>query len=230
MTFPVYQDPLPSIVVFDLDGTLVDSAPDLLPTTNHALSIIGRPPVTLDEVRSMVGGGLRRLIKLGAEASGDPVEEEVLDRLLAEGVAYYAEHICDHTTIFDGVIENLESLTAAGVPMAVCTNKTASLARSLIDNLRLTPYFKAILGGDSLDVSKPDGGHILGTIQQAGADPSRAIMVGDSIADVQGAKNAGVPVVAVSFGYTQIPARELGADIVIDHFNELPGALAKLSE
>ena len=228
MSFPVLEAPLPSAVVFDLDGTLVDSAPDLLPATNHALQQIGRDPVTLDALRGMVGGGLKKIIRLGAESSGDPVDDAVLDRLVAAGMVHYANHICDHTTIFDGVIENLEALAAANVPMAVCTNKTAHLARLLIDELRLTPYFKAVLGGDSLDVQKPHGDHILTTIRETGADPAQAIMVGDSIADVNGAKNAGVPVIAVSFGYTLTPARELGADMVIDHFDELPDAIAKV--
>jgi phosphoglycolate phosphatase len=230
MSFPVFQSPLPSAVVFDLDGTLVDSAPDLLTATNHALSMIGRAPVTLEALRGMVGGGLRQMIKLGAEASGGPVEDKVLDRLLAAGMVHYANHITDHTTVFDGVIETLESLAAAKVPMAVCTNKTAHFARILIDNLRLTPYFKAILGGDSLAVRKPHGDHILTTIREAGAEPTSAVMIGDSIADVEGARNAGVPVIVVSFGYTLTPPRELGADAVIDHYSELPQALASLKE
>jgi len=228
MPFPVFEAPLPSAVVFDLDGTLVDSAPDLLPATNHALSQIDRTPLTLDALRGMVGGGLRQMIQLGAEASGDPVEEVVLDRLLAAGMVHYADHISEHTTIFDGVIENLESLAAAKVPMAVCTNKPALFARRLISDLRLTPYFKAILGGDSLAVRKPDGNHIKAAIRAAGGHSSNAVMVGDSITDVDGARNAGVPVILVSFGYTVTPARELGADAVIDHFDELSNALASL--
>jgi phosphoglycolate phosphatase len=230
MSFPLYKAPLPSAVVFDLDGTLVDSAPDLLPATNHALAIIDRPPVTLEALRGMVGGGLRQMISLGAQASGGEVEDDVLDRLLAAGMVHYADHISDNTTIYDGVIENLEGLAAANVPMAVCTNKTAHFARRLIDDLRLTPYFKAVLGGDSLAVRKPDGAHIRTAIEEAGADPAKAVMIGDSITDVEGAHNAGVPVILVSFGYTVIPARELGADAVIDHFHELPKALASLVE
>ena len=230
MTFPVYEAPLPSAVIFDLDGTLVDSAPDLLPATNHALSIIGRAPVSLEALRGMVGGGLRQMINLGAQASGGPVEENTLDRLLAAGMVHYADHISDNTTIYEGVIENLEALAAANVPMAVCTNKTAHFARRLIDDLRLTPYFKAALGGDSLAVRKPDGEHILTAIRDAGANPADAVMVGDSITDVDAARNANVPVVLVSFGYTVTPARELGADAVIDHFQELPQALASLKE
>jgi phosphoglycolate phosphatase len=228
MPFPVFEAPLPSAVVFDLDGTLVDSAPDLLPATNHALALIDRAPVSLETLRSLVGGGLRQMIRLGAEASGGPVEEADLDRLLGAGMVHYADHISDNTTIYDGVIENLESLAAANVPMAVCTNKTAHYARRLISDLRLTPYFKAILGGDSLAVRKPDGNHIRAAIRAAGAHSSGAVMVGDSITDVDGARNAGVPVVLVSFGYTVTPARELGADAVIDHFDELSNALASL--
>ena len=229
MPFPVFEATLPSAVVFDLDGTLVDSAPDLLPATNHALALIDRAPVTLQALRGMVGGGLRQMIKLGAEASGGPVEEAVLDRLLAAGMVHYADHISDNTTIYDGVIENLESLAAAKVPMAVCTNKTAHFARRLISDLHLTPYFSAILGGDSLAVCKPDGDHIRTAIREAGADAAGAVMVGDSITDVEGARNAGVPVVLVSFGYTVTPARELGADAVIDHFDDLSKALASLN-
>ena len=230
MPFPVFDSPLPGTVVFDLDGTLVDSVHDLLPATNHALSMIGRQPVTLEALRGMVGGGLRQMIKLGAEASGSPVEDDVLDRLLAAGMVHYANNISENTTIFEGVIEVLEVLAAAKIPMAICTNKTAHLARLLVDNLRLTPYFSAVLGGDSLSVRKPDGEHIRETVRQAGGDPDNAIMIGDSIADVEAARNAGVPVVLVSFGYTVTPARNLGADAVIDHFRELPEAFAKITE
>jgi len=226
--FPTFSEPLPGAVVFDLDGTLIDTAPDLHAATNHALAQAGRDGITLAQCRDMIGDGLVKLIELGLAATGGPVEDPSMDRLVASAFAHYAGHLTDNSKTYDGVIETLESLAAAKVPMAVCTNKPAGFSRRLLADLDLARYFKAILGGDSFLVRKPDPAHLLGTLEPLGVAARDAIMVGDSATDVAAARNAGVPVIVTSYGYTQTPPAELGADAVVDNFLELPGAFAAI--
>lgn len=226
--FPIFTTPLPGAVVFDLDGTLIDSAPDLHAATNHGLAQIGRESITLEQCRNMIGHGLRKLIELGIDATGGPVEEPALERLVAAAFAHYAGHLTDNSEIYDGVIPVLEALAAAKVPMAVCTNKPVGFSRRILADLDLTRYFDAIVGGDSFPVCKPNAAHLLGTLEPLGVAAADAIMVGDSATDVGAARNAGVPVVLVSYGYTQTPAAELDADAVVDNFLELPQAFSAL--
>jgi phosphoglycolate phosphatase len=226
--FPTFSEPLPAAVVFDLDGTLVDTAPDLHAATNHALAQAGRDDITLTQCRGMIGEGLRRLIELGMVATGGPVDDDAMDRLVASAFAHYAGHLTDNSNIYDGVIEVLESLAAAKVQMAVCTNKPAGFSRRILADLGLARYFQAILGGDSFLVRKPDPAHLLGTLEPLGVAAKDAIMVGDSGTDVVAARNAGVPVIVMSYGYTQTPPAELGADAVVDSFLDLPAAFAAI--
>lgn len=227
--FPNFAPPLPGAVVFDLDGTLIDTAPDLHAATNHGLAQIGRDGISLKQCRGMIGEGLRRLIELGLEATGGPIAEDALDRLVAAAFAHYAGHLTDSSKTYDGVIQVLESLAAADVPMAVCTNKPAGFSRRILADLDLARYFQAIVGGDSFLVRKPDPAHLLGALEPLGVKAGDAIMVGDSTTDVAAARNAGVPVIVVSYGYTQTPAAELGADAVVDNFLELPAAFNSLN-
>lgn len=215
-------------ILFDLDGTLVDTAPDLAAATDHALVRAGRPAIGLDSVRSMVGDGARALIEKGFRASGGMPEPDVFEAAFNDFMIYYGRHIAQTSRPFPGVATCLAALAEQGYALAVCTNKPERLSRSLLDQLGLTGFFGAVVGGDSLPMRKPDPGHIHGTLEKLGAEFSWAAMVGDSANDVNAAKAAGLPCVVVSFGYTQIAPQDLGGDRLIDHFSELPDALVAL--
>lgn len=215
-------------ILFDLDGTLVDTAPDLAAATDHALVQAGRPAIGLEAVRSMVGDGARALIEKGFRASGGMPETDVFETAFNDFMIYYGRHIAQTSRPFPGVATCLAALAEQDYALAVCTNKPESLSRSLLDQLGLSGFFGAVVGGDSLLVRKPDPGHIHGTLDKLGADFSWAAMVGDSANDVNAAKAAGLPCVVVSFGYTQIAPQDLGGDRLIDHFSELPEALVAL--
>lgn len=217
------------IVLFDLDGTLVDSNLDLTPAVNHALAQEGRGPLSLDAVRNFIGGGTAAMLKRALEASGGMVSDERFAELSAALLDYYWAHIADNTQAFPGVVEALDALAAKGCKLAVCTNKLEQPARQLLDALDLTKHFSAIYGGDTLghDRAKPKPDMLLAAIEDCGG--GKAAMVGDSTFDVNAGKNAGLPVVALSFGYNNVPVDELGGDVLIDHFDELVRALEKLA-
>ncbi len=215
----------PLCIIFDLDGTLVDSAPDLAATGNELMRRRGRDMVPLDDVRSMVGKGAKVLIDRMMAATGAPATADELNEMLPEYLEYYGANIAANTVPFPGVREALDALVERGALLAVCTNKFEQLSHALLDELELSKYFPVVLGGDSLPVRKPDGGHVLGTIERAGGDLSRSIMVGDSHNDIDAAIAAQVKSIAVTFGYTEIPVAELGADRMIDHFDELIPAI-----
>ncbi len=216
-------------VVFDLDGTLIDTAPDLVDTLNVVFAREGIRPVPYAAARNMIGGGARRMIELGLKSEGRNVGTAELDRLFADFLAHYSAHIADRSRPFPGLEDALDRLAAEDCHFAVCTNKLESLSRLLLDTLRMTPRFRAICGQDTFGIQKPDPEILRRTIRQAGGDVARAVMVGDSNNDVDTAKAAGVPVVAVEFGYTEIPATQLGADRVIGHYDELPAAVFALA-
>jgi len=215
-------------IVFDLDGTLVETAPDLLGTLNHLLAHEGVAPLPLKKGRSLIGQGAKALLSRGFAAAGEPLEDARLERLFQDFIVHYRAHIADESRPFEGVIGAMDDLEAAGARLAVCTNKRTDLSLALLDALGLTGRFAAIVGGDAAPAPKPDARHLLTTINRAGGDPARAVMIGDSISDAMAARNAGVPLVLVSFGYTDTPARDLGPDVLIDHFDELPAACARL--
>ena len=181
-------------------------------------------------MRSMVGKGALVLMEKMMEATGEPATREELKAMLPEYLDHYGANIAANTAPFPGVREALEALAERQALMAVCTNKFEELSHSLLQQIELDHHFRAVIGGDTLPIRKPDGGHVLGTIERVGGDPARTIMVGDSHNDIDAAKDAGVKSIAVSFGYTDIPPRELGADHVIDHFDELIGAIDALME
>lgn len=221
--------PHPLTVVFDLDGTLVDTAPDLTATMNEVLAELGRPPLAVDSVRLMVGRGARLLISRGLAASGDPVGEAELDRLVERFLIRYETRIAEASRPFPGLEDALNALSGQGAVAAVCTNKPERLSLLLLEALGLASRFSAVVGGDSLDVRKPDPRHLVATIERAGGIAAQAVMVGDSATDRDAARAAGVPFVGVSFGYTETPMAELGPDILIDEFSELPAAVARLT-
>jgi phosphoglycolate phosphatase len=215
-------------VVFDLDGTLVDTAPDLHAHLNALLAEHGRPGLQLDAVRPMIGNGMRTLIERGMVASGGLPAGTDLDALFATYLERYTAAPLRLGAIYEGVETTLEALARAGIKCAVCTNKPQAPADRLLAGLGLDRHFPVVIGGDSLPVRKPDAGHLGTVLERLGADSARAVMVGDSATDVLAARASGVPCVLVSFGYTEIPARELGAARVIDHMSELSAALAGL--
>lgn len=216
-------------IVFDLDGTLIDTAPDLTAALNHVLASEGRPELSLAGVRGLVGHGARALIERGMAASGaPPLGEHEMQPLLERFLTHYRANIANYSLPFPGVTGVLDYFQARKAMLAVCTNKPEKLSLSLFSALDMHSYFPVVLGSDSLHVRKPDPRHLLETIQQAGGDPARAVMVGDSATDVDTARAAGIPVVAVSFGYTLTPVNMLGADVVIDRFDELIGVLPRL--
>ena len=219
--------PRPTIL-FDLDGTLADTAGDLCETMNVILTQHGRSRVPASRVRHLVGGGARLLLERGFAETGEPAGTELLDRTFEEFIAYYSDHIADHTQLWPGIEDVLKRLEEADVLLAVCTNKVERLSRQLLERLGIDRYFPVVIGGDTLSVKKPDPEHLFEAVRLLGGDRDAAIMVGDSETDIDAAKNARMPSICVSFGYTRVPVTELGADVIIDHFDEFPRALATL--
>ncbi len=215
-------------IVFDLDGTLVDSSPDLTAALNAALIDAGRPTIDPATVRHLVGHGARALIERGLALSGGGSAADV-DRAMPVFLDHYAAHIADATRPYPGCDAALDRLAAAGATLAICTNKPAALSRALVAALGWTGRFAANIGGDSLPVRKPDPAPLLAAIAAAGGDVETSVFVGDTAVDVATARAAGVAVVACAFGFADRPARELGADAVIDDFAELDVALASLA-
>jgi phosphoglycolate phosphatase len=211
-------------IAFDLDGTLVDSAPDLFSALNLVLDEAGHKTVQFDDMRNLVGNGARVMIERGLALHGAKPNPDQLDRMLARFLVHYEAHIADGSRPFPGARETLEALKQSGALLAVCTNKFESFSVKLLEALELAPYFEVIAGSDTFPVRKPDAGHLLGTIRKAGGHSSSAVMVGDSRTDVATARAANVPVIAVDFGYSDIPAEELGADRVVGKLIEVPNA------
>lgn len=215
-------------ILFDLDGTLIDTAPDLAAAMNCVLQQNGRDSVPVGDVRNMVGRGARVLMERGMAATGEPASEGQLDLMFDQFLNYYLDHIADNSTVFPGVEKALKQLEEAGAILGVCTNKPESASIKLLQEFSLDGYFSAIIGGDTLAVRKPDPGHIYGTIERMDCTNSRAIMIGDSANDIDAAIAAGIPSIGVPFGYTPIPIHKLGADIIVDHFDDLIPALITL--
>jgi phosphoglycolate phosphatase len=215
-------------IAFDLDGTLVDTAPDLISALNFVLDREGMPPVPLDAARNMIGAGARKLIERGLELEGRAASVSDIDRLTADFIDYYAAHIADASRPFEGLEGALDDLAARGCRLAVCTNKLEWLSRRLLDELGLSQRFAAICGADTFGVSKPDPAILRQTIARASGNLSSSIMVGDAGTDVGVARRAGIPVIGVTFGYTDIPIAELKPDRVIAHMRDLPVAVDEL--
>ena len=219
---------LPATIVFDLDGTLVDTAPDLCAALNHALAVLDRPPIPAADVRHLVGHGARKLLERGLAASGVSTPE-LVEAGFPAFLGFYAAHIADGSRPYPGVEAALDALAAAGCALAICTNKPAALSAALVTALGWDGRFAANLGFDSVPAPKPDPGHLLAAIAAAGGDPATTVFVGDSITDTMTAQAANIRVIAVSFGFSDRPVAELGADMIIDHYDALLPALRRLA-
>ncbi len=215
-------------IAFDLDGTLVDTAPDLIGALNIVLAECGLPALPLEAARALVGGGSRVLIERGFAVAGRPLDAEDAPRLVARFIEVYRDRIADESRPFKGLDVALDSLRADGAILCVCTNKPTELSNLLLKALKLGDRFASVIGADSAPERKPHPSHFRAAVEQAGGDPKRAIMVGDSETDVATARAAGAPVIAVPFGYTTVAPEHLGADILIQHFSELSAAVQAL--
>jgi phosphoglycolate phosphatase len=215
-------------IVFDLDGTLVDTAPDLINALNYILVREGMPPVPLHSARTMIGAGARRLLERGLELDGRAFEPADINRLTVDFIDHYAAHIADASRPFEGLEAALDDLAARGCRFAVCTNKLEWLSKLLLDRLGLSGRFSAICGADTFGISKPDPAILRQTVARAGGEMSSTLMVGDAGPDIGVARRAGVPVIGVTFGYTEVPIAELKPDLLIHHMKELPAAVATL--
>jgi len=213
-------------IIFDLDGTLVDTAPDLIAALNAVLGREGLALVPEDEGRLMIGRGARHLLELGLARAGAASFQ--IDRLYEDFLSWYGEHLADRSRPWPGVERALDRLAGEGCTLAVCTNKLEGLAVRLLTQLGLAGRFAAICGRDTFPVQKPDPGALAGTLRRAGGRSGRAVMVGDSVTDIAAARAVPMPVVAVDFGYTDVPVAELGPDQVISRFRDLPAAVRML--
>jgi phosphoglycolate phosphatase len=215
-------------IVFDLDGTLIDTAPDLVDTLNVVFAREGLPPVPYDTARNLIGGGARMMIARGVEAEGRVFPPAKIEQMFADFIAHYSEHIADRSQPFPGLIDALDTLENDGWRFAVCTNKLERLSLKLLDQLGLAVRFKAICGQDTFGVQKPDPEVLRRTVAAAGGKLQSTIMIGDSLTDIRTARAARVPVIAVDFGYTERPVAEFDPDCIISGFVQLPAAIAGL--
>jgi phosphoglycolate phosphatase len=215
-------------IIFDLDGTLVDTAPDLVETLNVVLGREGLPAIAYDEGRLLVGAGARRMIERGVASEGNARTTADLNRMFNDFIAYYADHVADRSRLFPGVVEALDTLAGRGCRLAVCTNKLEWLSVRLLKSLGLADRFAAICGQDTFAIQKPHPEALRRTIEKAGGTIHRAVMVGDSQTDIATAQAAGMPIIAVDFGYTEVPVSQLAPDRIISHFNALPDSIAEV--
>ncbi len=214
-------------VIFDLDGTLVDTAPDLAAAMNRVLDKHGRGYVPISKVRHMVGMGARVLMERAFATTGEPASKEQLDDLFDEFLESYMAHVSDLSQPYPGAIEQIERCREAGFRLGICTNKPEKPTLQLLEDLDIRHHFQAIVAGDTLSVRKPDPRHLLVTVRRAGGNIKRAIMVGDSENDILTATAAGMPVIAVTFGYTPEPVHTFKPTATIDHFEQLWRTLSR---
>ena len=212
--------------VFDLDGTLADTAGDLMATLDYVLLHEGFEATPMGDARALLGAGARALIQRALKAQDTSVSQDREDQMFRHFLAHYESRIADDSRLYPGVVGALDALEARGDVFAVCTNKIERPARLLLEKLGVAGRFAFICGQDTFGVAKPDPKPLLSTIEAAGGEKGRALMIGDSKTDIATARAAGVPVIAVDFGYTDRPIEEFKPDRVISHFDELPDAAA----
>jgi len=215
------------LIVFDLDGTLVDTAPDLLAALNVAMRAEGLGPISLELCRTLVGAGVRALVERGLRTHGRVVTAQRFEELVAVFLDHYGRNISRHSTPYPGVLDELLDLQSQGWRFAICTNKLEAYSVQLVRELRMSHWFSAICGGDTFAFRKPDPRHLTETIGRAGG--GSAIMVGDSRTDVDTARAAGIPIIGVSFGYTDVPMRDLKPDVLIDDYGAFAAAVHRLT-
>ena len=223
------NDDLPTLV-FDLDGTLAETGLDLVETLNLVLSEIGVAPIGFLQARTMIGHGARALISLGLESQHVVVDEAMMDKLFLRFMEIYEINLCVKTHLYPQAGEVLQHLHNQGYRLAVCTNKIEKHSITLLEMLGVSSLFKAICGRDTFAFYKPDARHLVETIKQAGGNPRHAIMVGDSITDLDTARNAGLPSIGVTFGYTTTPMEQLKPDRLIEHYRDLEAAIISLRQ
>jgi phosphoglycolate phosphatase len=217
------------MIVFDLDGTLLDTAPDLVKTLNVVFAREGLAPLPYDTARNLVGGGAKAMIVRAIEAEGRVLAPAKLEQMFTDFTAYYSDHVADRSQPFPGLTEALDTLGARGHRFAVCTNKLERLSAHLLDRFKLAGRFAAICGQDTFGIQKPDPEILRRTVAAAGGTMKHTIMVGDSNTDIRTARAAGIPVIAVDFGYSERPIAEFGPDQIISHFAQLPASVAAVS-
>jgi len=224
----VAHDLAGATLAFDLDGCLVDTAPDLIGTLNTILAEHGHQGLPLASARSVIGHGARAMLSRGFEAVGETLDPAKMTALFEHFLVLYVARIDRESRPYPGVVETLDALAAAGARLAVCTNKRTDLSVKLLDALDLTRRFAVVMGPDKAGAAKPDPRHLIAAIEAAGGSPDCALMVGDASTDVGAAVAAGIPVVAVSYGYSDVPPPQLGADALIDRFADLPPVARRL--
>jgi len=215
-------------LVFDLDGTLADTAPDLMGALNFVLQREGVSPLPVAAARRLLGAGGRALLQRGFAESGREIDTATRERLFVDFLAHYNDHIADGTTLFPGVLACLDRCAAAGWRLAVCTNKMEHSTKLLLGKLGVLDRFAFVCGQDTFGVGKPDAKPFVETVRAAGGALASAVMVGDSQTDIATARAAGAPVICVDFGYTDVPVAELGPDRVVSHFDAVFAAAAEL--
>ena len=217
-------------VLFDLDGTLVDSAPDLHVAANKLLAEENRRQLNLEELTMMIGDGVPKLVERAFEATGDGVPDGELDGLVKRYLEFYEPHSADLTVPFPGGVECLARLSEQGYALALCTNKPYVATMEILDSLGLSGFLSAVIGGDTLPgVKKPDPRHLQAALEKLDVQAHEAVMIGDNANDVNAARGASIPVIVCRFGYTKGPAEDLDGDLIIDHFDDLPGVFSDLS-
>ncbi|MBI2713745.1 MAG: phosphoglycolate phosphatase [Rhizobiales bacterium] len=215
-------------IVFDLDGTLIDTAPDLVDTLNVVFAREGLPPVPYETARNLIGGGARAMIARGIEAEGRVFAPTKLEQMFVDFIEHYSAHIADRSRPFPGLVDALDALASRGCRFAVCTNKLERLSVLLLEQLKLAGRFDVICGQDTFGMQKPDPEVLRRTVAAAGGHLQDAIMIGDSATDIRTARAAGIPVIAVDFGYSERPVAEFGPDRIISQFAQLPAAITAI--
>ena len=215
----------PTAIVWDLDGTLVDSAPDLASALNTVLDMRGFFTLSINEVRAMIGNGVPKLVERGFNAVGVRLDTDQLDELVAIFAKQYAACATERTRPYPHIVETLEEIHAMNIPMGVCTNKPEAFTRQILEGLGLATYFSSMVGGDTTSTRKPDPQPVLACLRGLVSEPASSLMIGDSVHDVHAAHAAGVTIGVVPWGYRSAPVEELGADFVLHDLSVLPGLI-----
>jgi len=216
---------LTNAVLFDFDGTLIDSAPDIHAAVNELLKTHDLPPVTLEQAKAMIGNGVAKLVERAFAASGKPLAGAELEQAQRDMIPIYNRHLTRLTKLMPGALTALRQLRAAGAKLALVTNKPQAATREVLLHFRIFEEFGAVIGGDAVSNKKPSPEPLYLALERLHADRANAVMVGDSTTDVEAARNAGLPVIIIRGGYSKVPVEELGADLVLDSLVDLPAAL-----